>query len=116
MHRPTKGRRSVARVIGTAFAIVLYVTVLVAATQVSGAGAGATAAQPDALAAMGVAAQPAPAAQAAGLDDVAESPLLTLAIAGVALAGAAGYRLTRLARRPRPAPIPVRGRRVSMTT
>jgi len=111
--RPTKGRRSVARVLVMALAIGLYVTVLVAATQITGADVTAEAAQQGGVAAMGVASQAAPAAQPRSLDDGTESPLMTLAIAGVAIAAVGGYRV---ARRSRLAPIPVRGRRVSITT
>ena len=117
MHRPTKGRRSVARVVGMVLAIALYVTVLVAAIKITGADATAANAQEDdGVAAMGVAPQAAPAAQPRSLGDATESPLMTLAIAGVAIAAGRGYRLASVARRPRPAPIPVRGRRVPITT
>jgi hypothetical protein len=114
VHRPTKRRRSVTRMIGMALATGLYLTVLAAATQITGAGAAP--AQPDGVAAMGVAAQEAPVAEARRLGDSTESPLLTLALAGAAIAAVAGYRLASAARRPRPAPMPVRGRRVSITT
>jgi hypothetical protein len=103
-----------------AFAIGLYMTVLVAATQITGADAAAAAAHAkDGVGAMSVASQAsqaAPAAQSRSLGDGTESPLMTLAIAGVTIAAAGGYRLASVARRPRPAPIPVRGRRVSITT
>jgi hypothetical protein len=105
----------VARALGMVLAIGLYVTVLVAATQITGAEAAA--APRDGVAAMGVASQPAPVAETRRVGDGTESPLMTLAIAGAAIAAAGGYRLARgVARRPRPAPIPVRGRRVSITS
>lgn len=91
----------------------LYVTVLVAAIQITGAGAAAPATD-DGVAAMGVATQAAPVSESS-LGD-AESPLMTLAIAGAALVAAGGYRLASVARRPRPSPLPVRGRRVSIPT
>ena len=116
MHRPTKGHRSVARLLGTVLAIGLYVTVLVAATQVTGADAAAAAASRGGVVAMGVASQAAPATEPRRLGDGTESPLLTLAIAAVAIAAAGGYRLASATRRPRPAPVPAPGRRVSITS
>jgi hypothetical protein len=65
---------------------------------------------------MGVTTQAAPASESRSLGDATESPLMTLAVAGAAIAAAGGYRLASVARRPRPAPIPVRGRRVSILT
>jgi hypothetical protein len=104
----------VARLLGMGLAIGLYVTVLVAATQITGADAAA--ARRDGVAAMGVTSQAEPVAEPRRLGDRTESPLLTLAIAGAAIAAAGGYRLASVARRPRPAVIPVRGRRVSIST
>jgi hypothetical protein len=93
----------------------LYMTVLVAAIQITGAGAAAPATG-DAVAAMGAATPAAPVSKTRSLGDATESPLMTLAIAGAAIASAGAYRLASVARRPRPAPIPVRGRRVSIPT
>jgi hypothetical protein len=101
--------------LGMVLAISLYVTVLVAATQVTGAVDGAAAAR-DGVAAMGVTSQAAPTAEPRRLGDGAESPLMTLAIVGAAMAAASGYRLASVARRSRPAPVPVRGRRAPIPT
>lgn len=97
-----------------ALAIGLYVTVLVAATQITGAQAAPG--QGDGVAAMGVTSRAAPVAEPRRLDDGTESPLMTLTIAGAAIAAAGGYRLASVFRRQRPAPIPVRRRRVSLQT
>jgi hypothetical protein len=99
--------------IGMALATGLYLTVLAAASQITGAAAPAPR---DDVAAMGVAAQAAPVAEPRRLGDGMESPVMTLAIAGAAIAAVGGYRLASVARRPRPAPVPVRGRRVSIST
>lgn len=93
----------------------LYVTVLVAAIQITGADAAAPATG-DGVVAMGVATQAAPVSESQTVGGTSESPMLTLAIAGAAIAALGAYRLASVARRPRPAPIPVRGRRVSITT
>jgi hypothetical protein len=103
----------VARTIGVTLATGLYLTVLAAATQITGAGA---APAPAGMAAAGVAPQAASAADSRRPGGGSESPLMTLAIAGAAIAAVGGYRLASVARRPRPAPVPVRGRRVSITT
>jgi hypothetical protein len=100
--------------LGMVLTIGLYVTVLVAATQITGADSAASAG--DRVVAMGVSNQAAPVAEARSLGGGSESPLLTLAIAGAAIVAAGAYRLASVARRPRPTPIPVRGRRVSILT
>ena len=100
MKRNPRGLRSVSRLLGAMLTLALYLAVLVAATQVTGE-------------------RPSPAEPAAAVAAVdvaaAESPALTMAIAAAGIAIAGAWRLTRVARRPRPVPVAVTRRRIATT-
>jgi hypothetical protein len=102
MKRETRSGRSASRLIGAVLTAALYLAVLVAATQVNGAAEQPSPSEP---AAAVVVADPTP----------AESPALTMAIAALGIAGAAAWRLSRVARRPRPMAATISRRRIRTT-
>src|SRR5687767_1278344 len=98
MHRSK--RRTLARLLGWGVAIGLYVSsLLLTANLFSGSEAPPEADSPPVT-----------------VTQQAESPLMTIALAAAAVGGLGAWRLVRLARRPRPAPIRQVGPRIITPT
>jgi hypothetical protein len=98
MHRSK--RRTIARLVGWGVALGMYASGLVFAADLISAGDASARAE----------------APPVTVSQPAESPLMTLALAVAAAGGVGAWRLVRVARRPRPAPIRPVGRRITTPT